>query len=270
MIRQIHKIISVLLMVLLLISSFGVTTFADELRAGTVAGLPEKLVVLDDKGNSVSENGEYFFAVENMNAGEHYTKKIQIMNLREDASYHIDFRAQPISASGEIDLENDCQCVVSLDGNTIYEGKVTGEGTPDIRVTPLDLGYYTPGAGRVMTVDIVWIDKGYGGEIDNGARLVDSNGVTIIRGKSGKTHIEGEVIFKWIFTAAVTIPPDDHSDTSDPPIIPPLNPGTPIDTGEAIMLIIFGLAALAMSIMLILVLSKRKKQKEEEKNKQKD
>ena len=199
--RLLYRIITVMVTAVLIASSFGVTAFADELRAGTVAGLPEKLVVLDDKGNSVSENGEYFFLVENMNASEHYTKKIQIMNLREDASYHIDFRAEKISSEGVIDLENECNCVISLDNNVIYEGKVTGEGTPDIRIDPLDLGYYTPGQSRVMTVDIVWNDPGHGGAIDNGARIVDSNGVTIVRGKSGINHIEGEVIFKWIFTA---------------------------------------------------------------------
>ena len=105
-----------------------------------------------------------------------------------------------------------------------------------------------------MTVDIVWNDPGHGGAIDNGARIVDSNGVTVVRGKSGITHIEGEVIFKWIFTAAVEIPPDDNSDTSHPH-----QPDTPINTGETIMFILFGAAALAIAVMLILIFSKRKK-----------
>ncbi len=249
-----YRIITVLLTAVLISSAFSVTAFADELRAGTVAGLPEKLVVLDDKGNSVSENGEYYFEVEGMKASEHYIKKIQIMNLREDASYHIDFRAEPISKYGEIDLEEECNCVITLGDNIIYEGKVTGEGTPDIRTVPLDLGYYVPGQSRVMTVDIVWNDPGHGGAIDNGARIVDSNGVTVVRGKSGITHIEGEVIFKWIFTAAVEIPPDDNSDTSHPH-----QPDTPINTGETIMFILFGAAALAIAVMLILIFSKRKK-----------
>ena len=78
--RLLYKIVTVLLAAVLISSAFGVTALADELRAGTVAGLPEKLVVLDDKGNSVSENGEYYFQVEGMKASEHYTKKIQIMN----------------------------------------------------------------------------------------------------------------------------------------------------------------------------------------------
>ena len=266
--RLLCRIMTVLLTAVIISSVFGLTAFADELRAGTVAGLPEKLVVLDDKGRSVSENGEYFFQVEGMKASEHYIKKIQIMNLREDASYHIDFRAQKISSQGEIDLENECNCVITLDDQVIYEGKVTGEGIPDMRVDPLDLGYYVPGQSRTMKVDIVWNDPGHGGDIDNGARVVDYNGVTVVREASGKTHIEGEVIFKWIFTAAVGIPPEpsvstpDQSDTSVP-----YTPDNPIDTGETIVLIIFCLAALGTAVMLFLLFV-RKKKKEQEKQKE--
>ena len=61
MVRTAKKLIAILLAAVLLMSMSVMTAYADELRAGTVAGLPEKLVVLDDNGNSVSENGEYFF-----------------------------------------------------------------------------------------------------------------------------------------------------------------------------------------------------------------
>ena len=252
--KPVHKLIVILLCAVLFCSS-SLTVLADEIRAGTVKGLPEKLVVLDDKGQSVSENGEYYFSVENMQEAEHYTKNVTIMNLREDAAYRIDFLAQPVSKSGELDLENDCKCVIKLDDKVVYEGKVTGEGTPDIRTKPLDLGHYVPGESHVMNVDIVWIDSGHGGKVDNGARIVDSSGTTIVREPSGVTHLEGEVIFKWIFTAVVDIP--DDSDSSQP--------DTPVKTGETITFIVFGVATLAMAIMLMLVLMKRKKQKEKEK-----
>ena len=75
-----NKILSVLFAAAFL-SAQWIPVNADKLAVGSVEGLPEKLVVLDDKGNSVSDNGEYFFQVENMKAGETYTKKIQIMNL---------------------------------------------------------------------------------------------------------------------------------------------------------------------------------------------
>lgn len=254
--KMLYRFLSALLTVALLCMC-SLSASADELRAGSVKGLPEKLVVLDDKGNSVSENGEYYFSVDNMQEGEHYTKKVQIMNLREDASYHIQFMAQKISSSGEIDLENDCKCVITLGDKVIYEGKVTGEGTPDIRTDPLDLGSYGPGESRAMKIDIVWIDSGHGTAIDNGARIVDQNGTTVVRQPSGKSHIDGEIIFKWIFTAVVDL--DNSSKPSD-------HPDNPVKTGETITFIVFGVATFAMAIMLILVLTKRKKQDKNKKS----
>ena len=39
--------------------------------------------IFDDSGNSVSDSGEYYFEVKNMQQGTAYTKKIQIMNMRK-------------------------------------------------------------------------------------------------------------------------------------------------------------------------------------------
>ena len=157
-----NKILSVLFAAAFL-SAQWIPVNADKLAVGSVEGLPEKLVVLDDKGNSVSDNGEYFFQVENMKAGETYTKKIQIMNLREDATYAIYFNAQPLTKSGEIDLEEECKCNIYMNDKTVYYGKITGEGTPDMRDTPLNLGLYEPGDSRVLTVEIRWNPADHGG-----------------------------------------------------------------------------------------------------------
>lgn len=242
------KLIAVLFTAVFLFCS-SMTVSADELRAGSVAGLPEKLVVLDDNGNSVSERGEYFFEVEDMTPGEEYTKNIQIMNLWEDASYHIYFNAQPMTKYGDIDLEEECVLTLYIDDRVVYTGKVTGEGVPDVRDEPLDLGRYGPGESRVLRAVIVWNNTGNaGGDIDEGHRIYDFNGVKLVRGKTGKTHIEGEVIFKWIFTAEVDIPSDDQSS------------GSYIHTGETITFIFFGLVIVTMIVMLLLVLFRRKKQ----------
>ncbi len=252
----IKRIIGVLLTAILICSLCVTTVFADELRAGTVAGLPEKLVVLDDAGRSVSENGEYFFEVEGMQANEVYTKKIQIMNLREDAAYRIFFNAQRISTTGEINLEEECICTVYLDGAVIYKGKITGEGEPDIRETPLSLGYYHSGESRIMQVDIVWpndVDHG-NFEIDNGARIVDSKGTTIVREKTGKSHIEGETIFKWIFTAVTDLDPVPHPSGPDTP-----TPSDHVKTGETITFIAAGVMAVALVFMVLFAVTKNKK-----------
>jgi hypothetical protein len=252
MVKRANKLIAVLLAAVLLICTASLTALADELRAGTVAGLPEKLVVLDDKGNSVSENGEYFFEVEDMVPGEKYTKNIQIMNLREDAGYKIYFNAQPMSKYGDIDLENECELKLYLDDRLVYSGKVTGEGAPDVRDEPLSLGKYGPGESRVLRAEIVWhATFSEGGAIDEGHRVYDFNGVKVVRPKTGKTHIEGEVIFKWIFTAVGDSPTDDS------------NPNPFVPTGEAITYIALAVLIVAVPVMFLLLKNKKRKQENE-------
>jgi hypothetical protein len=253
MTRTAKKLIAVLLTAVLLMS-FSVAANADELRAGTVAGLPEKLVVLDDNGNSVSENGEYFFEVQDMTPGENYVKNIQIMNLREDASYHIYFNAQPMAKYGDIDLEGECVLTLYLDGRVVYQGKVTGDGVPDVRDEPLDLGRYGPGESRVLRAEIVWnATFSEGGAIDEGHRIYDFNGVKVVREKTGKTHIEGEVIFKWIFTAVGDAPTTEEQS------------GSYIDTGETLTFVFLGLVALAIVVMMVIVVLRKKKEHDKKK-----
>ena len=249
MTRTAKKLIAFLLTAVLLMSMSVMTAYADELRAGTVAGLPEKLVVLDDNGNSVSENGEYFFEVQDMTPGENYVKNIQIMNLREDASYHIYFNAQPMAKYGDIDLEEECVLTLYLDERVVYQGKVTGDGVPDVRDEPLDLGKYGPGESRVLRAEIVWnATFSEGGAIDEGHRIYDFNGVKVVREKTGKTHIEGEVIFKWIFTAVGDAPTPGGESS-----------GTYIDTGETITFVFAGLVVVAIGVMMLLLFVKKRK-----------
>lgn len=181
------------------------SAFAEvELPEGTVAGLPEALTIMDEDGNICdSETGEYFFEVEGMVPGEVYSKNIQIMNLREDKAYHIYFYAEPVDKSGELDLENECTEIITLDGTQIYEGLVTGKGNVDMTQTPIDLGLYIPRQSRTMNCTVTWNAENAGGFIDYGQKLVDENGTTIIREGSGDDYIYGEVRFKWIFYAVV-------------------------------------------------------------------
>ena len=212
--KRVDKLIFVVFAAVL-IFCMNVTAYAVPLSSGSVQGLPEKLVVLDENGQSASENGEYFFVVENMQAGLTYTKNIQLMNLRDDASYKISFRAEPLTKSGEIDLENECSCEISIDGETVYSGKVTGEGTPDIRDNALSLGNFEPGESHVMKVDVKWNGTSAGGFIDNGERVVTNSGVEITREKSGENYISGETTFKWIFSASVLESEDGTSTVSE-------------------------------------------------------
>ncbi len=203
------KVLAILIITLLYL--FVVSAYAYSLDDGSVHGLPEKLVVLDDSGRSVSADGSYYFSVTDMKPGITYVKNIQIMNLRDDKSYSIYFSAESVSSTGDIDLENECECVVILDDQEVYRGKVTGEGTPDMQKTPLDLGKYAPNEYRYMKVSVTWNGTSAGGFVDNGERIVTASGTEIVRGKTGETYISGETEFKWIFTAQVEKDNEENS-----------------------------------------------------------
>lgn len=212
---------------------------------GAVAGLPENLTVLDSDGNAVdTENGEYFFTVDDMVPYEVYTKDIQIMNLRDDASYHIYFYAEPISQEGEIDLENDCTAVITLNGSQIYKGKVTGEGEHDLANAPIDLGLYKPGDSGQMTCQVTWDGPSADIFIDYGEKLVNTDGTTIIREGNDDHYIYGRVQFKWIFYAAV------DTDAA--------NTGILGKNGMNLYIIAILLLIIMVSVMLMLVLKKKK------------
>ena len=175
------------------------------LPSGAVKGLPEGLTAMDEDGNDASsDTGEYFFDVPDMSFGETYTKKIQIMNLREDKAYHIYFYAEPISQEGEINLQEWSTSNIYLEDEKIYTGKVTGEGDTNISEKPLDLGLFQPGQSRTLRVEVTWDDAGdYGGLVNYGKRYVDVNGVTILEGMDGQPYVSGETLFRWIFYAVV-------------------------------------------------------------------
>lgn len=245
------RITSLFMLVLLLFCQYSVVFAEVQLPEGTVAGLPERLMVMDDEGNSVNSTGEYFFLVEGMKPNVDYTKEIEIMNLREDKSYHIYFYALPLDKEGQIDLENNCRCEFSLNGNKFFEGKVTGEPTNggiNLLDEPYDLGLYKPGDSSKMECKIAWngvINEDY--IVDNGARVIDQNGEHIVREKNGQDHVWGQVRFRWIFYAVV-------EDEQIPPKTGVL--------GVATIWYIVILSVLTIGIIILFVLLKNKKKKE--------
>lgn len=258
--RLIRSILSLATAVVLGLCLSVTTIMAAELPSGSVQGLPEKLVVLDDEGISASETGEYYFEVEGMKVGETYVKKVQLMNLREDADYHMGLRFERMTTSGDFDLEEECMCEVLLDEKQVYSGKITGEGTPDIQDNALDLGLYRSGDSHRLEVRIRWAGTKAGGMIDNGRKVVDASGTTVEREASGVTELSGETTFKWIFTAKVELPQestDIHESDPDTPDI--------INTGDTIAMVTIGIVCLATLFLIVLAVGKKKKKEARQK-----
>lgn len=238
---------------LLILSCSGITAFAEvALPDGAVKGLPERLTAMDNEGNVVSSStGEYFFHVEDMDYGVTYTKEVQLMNLRDDKSYHIYFYVEPLWKDGQIDLEKGCHCTFWLDGDVVFEGKVTGEpdaGYLDLTENIIDCGNYAPGDSHTLKCAVVWNDLDVLVGVDNGHRLIDVDGEHVLVGPDENGYVEGQIEFKWIFYAAVD---EDY----EPP-----NTGL-MGVNDSFWLVCMGVLLVLILAMLVLVMSKKKRKK---------
>ena len=236
---------------LLLVSCNCLTAFAEvALPEGAVKGLPEKLTAMDSEGNVVSsDTGEYFFRVEDMDYGVTYTKDVQLMNLRDDKSYHIYFYIEPLWKDGEIDLEEGCDCTFWLDGQEVYQGKVTGEPYGDyidLSEEVLDCGNYAPGDSHTLRCAVTWNDLDVLVGVDNGHRLVDIDGEHVLVGTDDSGYVEGQIEFKWIFYAAVD---EDYT---------PPNTGLLGADNTFWVICIAVLCVLSIGMMLLIFLKKKK------------
>jgi hypothetical protein len=241
-------IIAVFMSVVLLFGTSSLVLAEVELPEGTVAGLPESLTIMDDQGNSANRgNGEYYLEISDMEPGTTYTKKIQIMNLREDKAYHIYMYAEPVDKSGDLDLENNTTEKLSLDGEQLYSGLVTGKGNVNLVDTPLDLGLYEPGQSRALTCQLVWNGDTSDVEVDYGSRLVDTHGTHVVRPGSDGYESYGDVSFKWVFYAVI-----------DTDYVPPK---TGILGGLSILQIgIIITLTLLICLMIFLIIGKKKRE----------
>lgn len=215
---------------------------------GAVAGLPDGLTVLDEEGNAASGiDGSYYFDVEDMEFGTTYTKAIQLMNLREDKAYHIYFYAEPVSDRGQLYLRSWCTCVITLEGETVYTGRVDGEGeTQTLSEQPLDLGLYTPGQGRTMEVSVTWDTWGDPGRLKPYTEIVDADGNSVVYDSGNDGYAYGETTFRWIFFAV-----------ADEDYVPPK---TGILSERTLWYLLYLLAALACVILACALLYRRRKQ----------
>ena len=174
-------------------------TYAVELPEGSVQGLPQNLIVMDTEGNSVSANGDFYVHVEDMQPGVLYTKDISVMNLRNDAVYHVYMSMAPNHTEGVIDLEGEVDVKLYLEGELIYTGDVNGIGEPNMQETPIDLGgIYNSGETRHLRAEFIW------------NMSQDTEKMIQERSEAGETPF-GAVDFDWIFSASIK-PSDDSTD----------------------------------------------------------
>ena len=243
---------------------------------GSVPGLPEGITILDSDGVAVDPEGDYWFWVEDMNAGETYTKTMSLMNLRDDGKkYRMYFYIEPREMTDEgINLLENCGQQLYLDGSEFYNGNVWGSGNIEISAAkPVNLGVFEPGKTKTFKANITWngavgsADKNIG--VDNGHRLIDENTVNdpeaqYIREPSGEGKAYGDVYFHWVFYAEVIedVPEDVPDD--DTSIIDIIN--HIVKTGDPVTLGIWFVCIAASITLFVLIIRKKRQDGREEKS----
>lgn len=228
--KKLLKMITASVISLLSVMSIGLSASAVNLPEGSVEGIPEGLYVMDEDGKSVSRRGEYCVDISNMQPGETYTKVLSIQNLI-NTPYILTMSAAPISSEGNLDLEKYTNLKLYLDGELIYDGKVTGEGNVNMQDSPLNLGEIVSGQSKELKAEIVW----------NGDGLKEIEGQEYL----------GRVDFKWIFEAALK-----EEVTTEAPDDPTSNSSTP-NTGVGNTLLIIFAVILFVSAVFVGVMTRR-------------
>jgi LPXTG-motif cell wall-anchored protein len=121
--------------------------------------LPPGLLIGDQDGIQVDSEGDYFINAVKLMPGQVITKKLTIKNVEKGApSFKLTMTAQPLHSEGPIDLLDKVHLHLDLDGKQLYDGRVRGDQGVNMMENALDLGRYSAGDQRVMTITLT-VDK---------------------------------------------------------------------------------------------------------------
>ncbi|MDR0813720.1 MAG: hypothetical protein LBO63_06965 [Oscillospiraceae bacterium] len=159
MLRKFRKAICSAVSVLVLFSVISGTLTARAAETVT-RELPAGILIGDQDGIHVDAHGYYYIDARKLKPGEVIHKIITIENLEYNdptpeakIPYVVTMMAEPVMSKGPVDLLN-TRCVIKLDGKIVYDGTVRGDGTPNMNITPLELGKYNLGDRHILDVTL--------------------------------------------------------------------------------------------------------------------
>lgn len=217
--------------------------------------LPPGMVIGDDQGIKIEDDGEYLVDVRDVMPGKAWSMKITITNLERDIPYHLTMRvSKPTLIQGTLDLSEAIQMRLVYDGEVIYSGPLSGDnGKINLQdvASPVDLGTFKSGDTRMLEAYFELDGKKYG----------------------NKDFAEKNVFENiWYFKAVKTKLPDTGSSSSDDPKKPGTSssttPGKDLlklpNTGEewrnAMIFVIIGMFLVMVALLIVKhkVLDKKK------------
>ncbi|WP_321385850.1 LPXTG cell wall anchor domain-containing protein [uncultured Enterococcus sp.] len=222
--------------------------------AAQAVELPPGMVIGDDQGIKIEDDGEYLIDVRDVMPGKAWSVKITISNLERDIPYHLTMRvSKPTLIQGTLDLSEAIQMKLIYDGEVIYSGPLSGDnGKINLQdvASPVDLGTFKSGDTRMLEAYF---------ELD-GAKYGNSD------------FFEKNIVENiWYFKAVKTKLPDTSSSSDDvtkPGTSSSTTPGKDIfklpNTGEewrnALVFVIIGMFLVMLALLIVKhkVLDKKK------------
>jgi len=109
------------------------------------AVLPYGTIITDDKGITVSSNGNYLIDISNALPGETYEKEFVIRTAEKVDPYELSLRVNKESSSGVIDWNEHVKMTLVLGDKVIYQGKILGDKDYDLKQEGIIIGNFKYG-----------------------------------------------------------------------------------------------------------------------------
>jgi len=157
--RQLKRGVSAALFLCLLAAM--ISGMAVQAGAVNETVLPRGLLIGDQDGISADEHGYYYIDWRGLLPGDVARKTLTIHNLEMGHEnpesiipYTVFLLSEPLFSRGPIDLLDRVHLTLRLEGKVIYDGRVYGDGKPNMVEIPLNLGEYAVGVRRTLDVTL--------------------------------------------------------------------------------------------------------------------
>jgi len=199
--------------------------------------LPDGFLIGDDQGITVGVDGSYFINVEDPQPEEVITKTLTVQNLTDTGKADLTMTMEPLQDVGPANFMDNVFLKLTMDGKTLYEGKIRGDGTS----TP---SYQGNGFDAIKNALVIGTFDNNDVKKINIELKVDSRAISN-EDLAEPSHAE----FKWNFYAV------KRQETKEGP-----------KTGEIIMYGIYILLGVLLVAAVILLVYRRKLKKQQKAN----
>jgi hypothetical protein len=132
----------------------ALAVFSATTATASADALPQSLLISDQAGINVGEDGDYFIDATGLRPGDVLTKDLIITNTEQDIPFELYMTAEPMDSTGPLDLLQEVNLTLTLDGVEFYNGKIRGDEGINMILNPLDLGTYTYGDTRTLAIKL--------------------------------------------------------------------------------------------------------------------